>query len=130
DEINDALDGLEYTSNPGYCHAPDTLTITTDDGGNTGAGGAKVDGDVLGINADANNAPNANGEYYILNVLDTDPISSNVRDNDSDPDGDPIRISAITNSDGDSETIGGTAATIDGAYGTLTIDENGTYSYS
>ena len=48
DDINTALDGLTYTPNPGY-NGSDTLTITTDDQGNTGTGGALSDVDIVNI---------------------------------------------------------------------------------
>lgn len=47
--INAALDGLTYTPIAGF-NASDTLTITTDDQGNTGSGGAQSDNDTVDIN--------------------------------------------------------------------------------
>ncbi len=43
-ELNAALSTLSYKSNDGFTGA-DTITVTTDDGGNTGSGGAKTDTD-------------------------------------------------------------------------------------
>src|SRR4029079_7460636 len=47
-DINAALDGMSYTPASNY-NGPDSLSITTDDQGNTGAGGAKTDSDSLAI---------------------------------------------------------------------------------
>ncbi|MEM7166585.1 MAG: Ig-like domain-containing protein [Planctomycetota bacterium] len=56
-DINTALDGLLYQPN-GDFEGVDTLTITTDDQGNTGIGGALTDTDTVAINVTAvNDAP-------------------------------------------------------------------------
>ncbi len=47
-DINTALDGLTYTPDNGY-NGTDTLTITTDDQGNTGTGGTLTDDDTIDI---------------------------------------------------------------------------------
>ncbi|GJE54785.1 hypothetical protein EKPJFOCH_1269 [Methylobacterium thuringiense] len=47
-DINAALDGTAYRGTADY-NGPDTLTITTDDRGNTGVGGAKSDTDMLAL---------------------------------------------------------------------------------
>ena len=55
--INTALDGLTYDPTPAYNGAA-SLTILTDDQGNTGAGGALTDNDAITITVNAvNNAP-------------------------------------------------------------------------
>ena len=57
DQINTALNGLTYTGNTDF-FGTETLTITTDDQGNTGTGGAKSDDDDLTITVNAvNDAP-------------------------------------------------------------------------
>ena len=57
DQINTALNGLAYTGNANF-FGTETLTITTDDQGNTGTGGAKSDNDDLTITVNAvNDAP-------------------------------------------------------------------------
>ncbi|HYD12677.1 MAG TPA: Ig-like domain-containing protein [Allosphingosinicella sp.] len=53
-EVNNALNGLLYTPTAHY-NGPDTLTITTNDGGNTGAPGALQDQDTVTINITAIN---------------------------------------------------------------------------
>lgn len=56
-DINASLDGMVFTPPPGY-GGPAGLTITTDDLGNTGEGGAKLDTDNLSILVgDVNDAP-------------------------------------------------------------------------
>jgi hypothetical protein len=55
-DINKVLDGLVYTPSGGY-NGIATLTITTDDLGNTGAGGALTDVDTVNITVGNPNAP-------------------------------------------------------------------------
>ncbi len=56
-ELNAALDGLTYTPNANYVGS-DTLTITTNDLGNTGTGGALQDVDTVAITVTSvNDAP-------------------------------------------------------------------------
>ncbi|MEM7166559.1 MAG: LamG-like jellyroll fold domain-containing protein, partial [Planctomycetota bacterium] len=56
-DINAALDGLGYATTGDYSGAA-TLTITTDDQGNNGSGGALTDTDTVGITVNAvNDAP-------------------------------------------------------------------------
>ena len=56
-EVNAVLDGLTYTPNAGYVGS-DTLTITTDDLGSTGSGGALSDSDTVAISVTViNDAP-------------------------------------------------------------------------
>jgi VCBS repeat-containing protein len=46
--VNNALDGLTYRGNTNF-HGNDALTITTNDQGNTGSGGAQTDADTVAI---------------------------------------------------------------------------------
>ena len=55
-DINQALDGVIYAPNPGY-NGYDTLTITTNDLGNTGTGGPLSDVDTVDITVGNPNAP-------------------------------------------------------------------------
>lgn len=57
-EINTALDGLVYTPNSGFS-STDTLTVLTDDLGESGSGGALTDTDTVDINV-ADFAPTVN----------------------------------------------------------------------
>ncbi len=55
--INTALDGLSFAPT-GDFNGSSTLTVTTDDQGNTGTGGALTDTDTVAITVDAvNDAP-------------------------------------------------------------------------
>ncbi|MBP8996187.1 MAG: VCBS domain-containing protein, partial [Synergistales bacterium] len=51
--------------------------------------------------------------------------TGNVLGNDTDPDGDPLRVDSV---DGQVISEGGSVS-IDGAYGTVTIDSDGSYTY-
>jgi hypothetical protein len=55
--VNAAMDGLTYTGNLNF-NGADTLVVSTNDNGNTGAGGPKIDTDNVTINVAAvNDAP-------------------------------------------------------------------------
>ena len=58
-QLNGLLDGMIYTPNPGF-NGVDTLTITTDDLGNTGSGGSLQDIDNVQITVGNLNAPMVN----------------------------------------------------------------------
>ncbi|MBB3902799.1 tandem-95 repeat protein [Methylobacterium brachythecii] len=58
--INAALDGLRYRGSADY-NGPDTLTVTTNDNGNTGSGGAKSDTDMVSITVTPVNDAPVNG---------------------------------------------------------------------
>jgi VCBS repeat-containing protein len=91
-DINAALDGMSYTPASNY-NGPDSLSITTDDQGNTGAGGAKTDSDSLAITVVAvNDAP-------------TDIQLSNNSINENQPSGTDIGTLTTTDPDvGDTHT--------------------------
>ncbi|WP_320173984.1 DUF4347 domain-containing protein [Maridesulfovibrio sp.] len=84
-QINSALDGMKYKGNPNY-HGADTLTITTDDQGNTGAGGPLSDTDSVNIivTSAVDDPPTA--EDFTGSTTHDKPITV-VLDGD-DPDGD------------------------------------------
>ena len=54
--LNAALDGLRFLPGAGY-NGPATVTVTTSDLGNSGAGGARGDSDILAITVSPNIAP-------------------------------------------------------------------------
>jgi hypothetical protein len=57
--VNAAMNGLTYTGNLNF-NGTDTLVVSTNDNGNTGAGGPKIDSDNVTINvAPVNDAPTA-----------------------------------------------------------------------
>lgn len=59
-DINTALNGLNYNTTDLNFNGSDTLTITTDDLGNTGLGGAQTDADTVTITVNAVNDPPVN----------------------------------------------------------------------
>src|SRR5262245_12964264 len=99
-----ATDVFSYTVSDGLGHtATTTLTVVV-----TGTNDGPV------AEGDANAAPE-----------DTGPVSGNVLINDSDVDnGDVLAVSAVAGSAGNVGTA------IAGAYGTLVLNANGTYSYT
>ena len=107
DQINTALNGLTYTGNTDF-FGTETLTITTDDQGNTGTGGAKSDSDNLTITVNAvNDAPETNN---------IDPVVINAQEEQADL---PLNLNAPSDvDDGDVLTITVTAVP---ALGKLTL---------
>ena len=107
DQINAALNGLTYTGNTNF-NGTETLTITTDDQGNTGTGGAKNDSDDLTITVNAvNDAPETNN---------VDPVVINAQEKEIDL---PLNLNAPSDvDDGDVLTITVTAVP---ALGKLTL---------
>ena len=66
--INAALNGLTYAPTPNY-NGSDTLSITTNDQGNTGAGGALSDTDTVGITINpVNDAPVLSGTNNLTTI--------------------------------------------------------------
>ncbi|MDL1983033.1 MAG: DUF4347 domain-containing protein, partial [Deltaproteobacteria bacterium] len=128
DDINTALDGLTFTPTASF-NGTATVTITTDDLGNTGTGGALSDIDVVSITVGtANEAPTTSGiadvtvdEDAADTVINLFAAFADVEDPDS----------ALTYSI-ESNTNAGLfdVTTIDGVAGTLTLDyaadQNGT----
>jgi len=99
DQINAALNGMTYQpSNPEWS-GDDTLTITTDDRGNTGDGGAKRDTDTVGIKVLAVNDPPFNvipvGQSTSVDTeLPFASVNSNrLSVNDPDAGANPIQVS-------------------------------------
>jgi large repetitive protein len=58
--VNNAMNGLTYTGNLNF-NGTDTLVVSTNDNGNTGAGGPKIDSDSVVINVAAVNDAPVNG---------------------------------------------------------------------
>ena len=113
--VNTALNTLSYTGLPDY-NGPDTLTVTTDDQGSSGTGGALADVDTVSITVDpVNDAPTAAGDAYstdedtALNVA-----APGVLANDSDVDGGSINAVKVS----------------DPAHGSVTLNGNGSFTYT
>jgi hypothetical protein len=64
--INTALNGLSFNPTAGFSGAA-SLSIATDDQGNTGTGGAKSDSDTVNIAVNAAAAPTATNDAYSVN---------------------------------------------------------------
>ncbi len=111
-----------------------TLTMTTRDAGNTGAGGPLNDVDTRTITVTAvNDVPLAGNDTFVTDE-DT-PVTFDVRGNDSDVDGDTLTVTQINGTDisvGGSVQVTGGSVTLN-ADGTLTYtpsaDSNGTPSF-
>ncbi|MHC4875658.1 MAG: Ig-like domain-containing protein [Planctomycetota bacterium] len=89
-DINAALDGLDYTPDSNF-FGSDTLTITSNDLGHNGSGGAKTDTDSLTITVnDMNDPPVAQPDSYTVLVGST--LNGNVLTNDTDDDGDSLTV--------------------------------------
>ncbi len=93
--LNAALDGLTYQPSS-LSHGPDTLTVLSNDLGNSNAGGALTDTDTVGITVNfVDHAPVATADSYITN--ENVPINNGqVLTNDSDVDNDTLNAVQVT----------------------------------
>ncbi|AFZ42797.1 outer membrane adhesin like protein [Halothece sp. PCC 7418] len=97
----------------------DSFTYTISDG-NGGEDTATVTVTIEGVD----DTPTATADNFTTN-LDTAITTGNVLDNDSDPDGDTLTITAIN---GNSNEVGNEIALESGAL--LTLNENGSFDYN
>jgi CSLREA domain-containing protein len=84
-DINTALDGLKFDPAADY-YGSASLTITTDDGGNTGSGGAKTDTDTVSITVNpVNDAPTISdiGDQSTDEDTPTSPIAFTIGDKET-----------------------------------------------
>jgi CshA-type fibril repeat protein/VCBS repeat-containing protein len=120
-----AINNLLATSAPTYTPAANafgsvTLTMTTNDGGNTGSGGARSDVDTRVIAVvDVNNPPVANNDSFT--VSEDTAYTINVRTNDTDTDGGPLTVTQIN---GTNIAIGGAGVAVTGGRVTLNAAGN------
>ncbi len=115
-DINATLASLQYTGNADITGlAADTLLVTTNDQGNTGAGGAQQDVDGITINiSNLNDAPTSSPESY--NTLNTQTLtvaSPGVLANDFDIDSPTLTAILVTPP----------------AHGVLTLQADGSFEY-
>lgn len=102
--INTALEGLSFAPTAGFTGTA-SLTMTTNDQGNTGAGGPQIDSDVITIEVGSQG-----------NVLANDTGLTNV--------------SRITNQFGGFVDVDADGESLAGTWGTLRIASDGTYRYT
>jgi VCBS repeat-containing protein len=116
------------------------LTMTTNDGGNTGTGGAQSDTDSININiAAVNDAPvgvddtgSATEKGGTLNGSGGADASGNVLTNDTDVDDSNASLTVTAVRTGDVEGTGAAGTLglgLQGDHGTLTLNGDGSYTY-
>jgi Ca2+-binding RTX toxin-like protein len=114
--LNTALEGLGYTPDADYS-GPDTLTVTTDDLGNTGLPGPLQDIDTVAIQVDAVNDPPVNTVPTTQTLNEDTPLVFSTANGN-----------AITVADVDAEGAGDISVTLTVANGILTLGPTGSLS--
>ncbi|BDI05077.1 VCBS domain-containing protein [Sphaerotilus microaerophilus] len=130
-DINAALAGLLFNPTSGYTGAAG-LSITTNDLGNTGSGGALDDTDSVTINVTASNvAPSAADDSdSVTEGLTRAATGTTVLANDSDADvGNTLTVSGVIAGAG-APVSGSVGNSIAGTYGHLTLNSDGSWSYA
>ncbi|MDF1752926.1 MAG: Ig-like domain-containing protein [Verrucomicrobiales bacterium] len=126
-----------YTYSPTTSHAAvqglgigetliETFTYTASDG-NGGSATASLLVTINGENDDPTSNPGSGPGIYDDSISVNEEavsVSDNVLDNDSDPDGDTLTVSAVN---GVSGNVGNSVA---GSYGSITVNSDGTYTYN
>jgi VCBS repeat-containing protein len=112
--VNAGLNTLSYQGSSNY-NGPDTLTMTTDDQGNTGSGGALSDTDAVGITVNpVNDAPVATNDTYGTNEdTQLNVPAPGVLNNDTDIDSGSLTAVKVT----------------DPANGDVTLNADGSFTY-
>ncbi len=119
-QINAALDGMTYTPTEDW-NGTDTLTITTDDQSGTAT---NQDVDTVAITVTpVNDAPIANADSGSVELYGETTVTGNVLSNDTDLENGALRLAQVNGSAGNVGTV------IDGTYGTVTINADGSYTY-
>ena len=119
-DINTVLDGLIYTPNANF-NGSDTLTITTNDLGNTGSGGALSDVDTVSINVIAvNDAP----------LLDNSGTMTVTTITEDETDNAGNTVAEIIASAGGDRITDPNAGAVEGIAITGLLNGNGTWQYS
>ncbi len=94
-ELNAALDDVTYDPDDNY-NGPASLQMVTNDQGNTGAGGAQSDTDGVAITVEpVDDDPDAVDDTKTVDE-DDPPTTVDVLANDTDVDGGPMTIDAVT----------------------------------
>ena len=113
--VNGALSGLVYTPTFNY-HGAETLQLSVNDQGNTGAGGAKTTSTTLAITINnVNSTPVAQTDSYIVPATGILQVTlPGILSNDNDTEGDPL-----------------TPLLVSGPFkGTLSLNNNGSFTYT
>ena len=113
--INLALQGLTYQPNAGN----DTLSLTVNDLGSTGSGGAQSATTTIAITVDTDNSAPVAGVDNVGVRSDFLAIASTLTFNDNDPDGDSFAISGAKHGNDLAAYDDDGVYTIQGQYGTL-----------
>ena len=127
--INAALNGLTYAPAQDF-NGSDTLTITTNDQGNTGTGGAQEDTDTVQITVNpVNDSPVAanDGVFKVRQGKTLKVNAPGLLANDTDPDAQALKVADGNTSDTD---LAGEVDPVSGpSKGTLTLREDGSFVY-
>lgn len=108
-----------------------SFTFQVQDNGGTSNGGSDLDATPNTVTFDvtaANDAPDA-GPDTDTAVEDGSAPTGNLLDNDSDPDGDTLAVTTAAGAVTAATAVGSDTA-IAGLYGTLTLSDDGSYSYA
>ncbi|MGB3136310.1 MAG: VCBS domain-containing protein, partial [Nodosilinea sp.] len=125
--INTALNGLVFNPTPDYFGSA-TLTVTTNDLGNTGSGGPLSDTDLITLTINpVNDPPVAVNDSNSLSEDAIAPVTGNVLSNDTDVENDVLTVAQIRRG---ATTITNPAQDVIGSYGILDWASDGSYSYS
>lgn len=117
DEINDALNGLQYLPPDDFTSPPAvTLAISVDDLGHNGPDGAKQDTEVVSVAVlPINDAPVAVNDVYVVDgTAPFNPGGSGVLANDGDIEADTLEADLVSGP----------------AHGTLVLNSNGSFVYT
>ena len=113
--LNTRLDGLSFNPTTGF-NGPASLALTTNDRGNTGAGGPLTAGSTINITVNLPGAPTASNDAYVVNEDASLPAAASVLGNDTDP-GAPGGLTA--------HLVSGPSSAA-----SFTLNADGTFSYT
>ncbi len=121
-DINTALDGLRFTPTTNFSGAA-TISVQSNDLGNTGSGGARSDSDAVALTVNAPTALIIVGDSFATPGAAILSAPS-VLGNDSDPAMGTLSVTAVN---GSAAAVGNTVTLASGAR--LTMNANGSFAY-